>query len=143
MLGHKATDTITGLTGVITAFAEFLHAPKRIELSPAKIHEGKPVEPVWLDEARLKIGKVHTKIGEIPSEVVLGSVVEDKMTGFKGTATGRFIFLNGCVRVEVTPKALKDGRPIEPAVFDEQRLTGKQTGLPGGPRPGPTPYSRP
>jgi len=26
-------------------------------------------------------------------------------------------------------------------VFDEQRLTGKPSGLPGGPRPGPTPYA--
>jgi hypothetical protein len=31
----------------------------------------------------------------------LGSVVEDKVTGFKGTVTGSYVFLNGCHRYSV------------------------------------------
>lgn len=147
MLGHIATDRITGLKGVITAVAEFLYGPMRLELTPSKTAEGRPQDPMWLDEPRLKIGKVHTKVKDIPVVVGLGAEAEDPMTKFKGVVTGRFTFLNGCVRCEVTPKALtKDGKPIEPAAFDEGRLAPQSkvaAERPGGPHDGPTPYSRP
>lgn len=147
MLGHIATDRITGLKGVITAVAEFLYGPKRLELSPNKVVDGKPLDPMWLDEPRLKIGKVHTKVKDVPVVVGLGAETEDPMTKFKGIVTGRFTFLNGCVRCEVTPKALnKDGKPVEPAAFDEGRLAPLSevaAKRPGGPHDGPTPYSRP
>ena len=141
LLGRQITDQITGLKGVITAFAEFLYGPIRIGVTPSKMSKGEPVEALWLDKARLKIGKVHTEVGVLPYTVKLGEKVKDTVTGFRGIATGRYVFLNGCIRIEVTPEELKDGKPIEQVVFDEQRLTGKPSGLPGGPRPGPTTYA--
>jgi hypothetical protein len=143
MLGHKATDKITGLKGVITAYAEFLHAPKRIELSPVKLEKGEPAKPVWLDEPRLKVSSVQIKVPDFDATVELGKEVTDSLTGFKGIATGRFVFMNGCIRIEVTPTTLKDGVPLEAQSFDEQRLTPKSKAPAGGPRSGPTPYSRP
>lgn len=147
MLGHRAVDKITGMRGVITATAEFLHGPMRLELTPEGTYEGRPRDPVWLDEPRLKIGRVHTKVKDIPVVVGLGAEAEDPMTKFKGVVTGRFTFLNGCVRCEITPKALtKDGKPVEPAAFDEGRLAPQSevaAKRPGGPHDGPTPYSRP
>lgn len=141
LLGYNVTDKITGLKGVITAVAEFLYGPQRIGITPSKMSKGEPVEALWLDKARLKVGKLHTEVGALPLTVKLGDKVKDTVTGFKGIATGRYTFLNGCIRIEVTPEELKDGKPIEHVVFDEQRLTGKPSGLPGGPRPGPTPYA--
>jgi len=142
MLGHIAVDRITGLKGIITAVADFLHSPQRIELSPEKLHEGAPVKGVWLDVPRLLIGKSKIKAPKFESTVTMGDKVTDNLTGFKGVAVGRFTFLNGCIRIEVASKTLKDGKPVEPEVFDEQRLTGKiSEQKPGGPRPGPTPYS--
>jgi hypothetical protein len=38
------------------------------------------------------------------SELKLGDLVEDLVTGIKGIATAKTEFLNGCVQVEVTPK---------------------------------------
>jgi hypothetical protein len=145
-LGKKATDIITGFKGVITAKAEFLHAPPRYELTPEKLHEGAPIKPVWLDETRLKVGGTKIKVAEIKPVIGLGADAEDSVTHYKGVVTGRFIFVNGCVRLEVSSKALKDGKLNDPEVFDEQRLAPQSKAAaerPGGPRPGPTPYSRP
>jgi hypothetical protein len=145
-IGLKATDSITGLKGVVTAKAEFLHGQPRYELSPEKLHEGTLVKPVWLDEPRLKFGKRSIKFEPIPPVIGLGADTEDPITKMQGVVVARFIFINRCVRLEVQPKALKDGRPVEPEVFDEGRLAPQSiaaTKNPGGPRPGPTPYSRP
>jgi hypothetical protein len=145
-IGLIALDTITGLKGVITAKAEFLHGQPRYELSPNKLHEGTLVKPVWLDEPRLKFGKRSIKFTPIDPVVGLGADTEDPITKMTGVVVGRFVFINGCVRLEVQPKALKDGRPVEPEVFDEGRLapqSANATKNPGGPRPGPTSYSRP
>lgn len=145
MLGHTGTDRITGLKGVITAMAEFLYGPTRLELTPLKTHEGRPQDSIWLGEPRLKVGKVHTKVKDIPVVIALGAEAEDPMTKFKGVVTARFTYLNGCVRCEITPKALtKDGKPIEPAAFDEGRLaplSDVAAKRPGGPCAGPAPWS--
>ncbi len=145
MLGHKAKDKITGLEGVITAQAEFQYAPSRYELTPSKPNkEGAPIKSVWLDAERIKKGKLFVDPTPATSTVTLGQDAKDTITGFKGIVTGRYQFLNGCLRIEITPKTLKDGSPVDPEVFDERRLEG-HTGAdvpPAGPRPGPTPYSR-
>lgn len=141
MLGHIAVDTITGLKGVITASAEMLHSPTRWQLTPTVLKEGKPAEGVWLDTQRLKVGKVHTKFEPQVSAVVLGTKAKDTVTGFTGTATARFTYLNGCVRIELQPPA-KDNVMVEPAVFDERGLdvTAK---APGGPARSQPTYSTP
>lgn len=73
--------------------------------------------------------------------IELGQRVRDKVTGFEGIATGRTVYLAGCVRVVVQPLTLKDGLPQEAQWFDETLLeavaeehkaSAKRT---GGPRP--------
>lgn len=54
--------------------------------------------------------------------IKLGSKVRDSITGFTGIATSRTEYLHGCVHVGVTPTELKDGKPIDPQWFDEQRV---------------------
>lgn len=44
----------------------------------------------------------------LKSEINLGDLVQDKVTGVKGIATSKVEFLNGCMQVEVTPR-LKEG----------------------------------
>lgn len=138
MLGLNAKDTITGLAGVITAKAEYLYGTSRYELSPTKLNEGKPVEGVWLDSPRLKLGSVHTKVKEVTPTIKLGENAKDKLTGFKGVCTAHYTFLNGCLRVEITPHGLSsDGKTKEVLVVDEQRVTGESKAETGGPRTGP------
>jgi hypothetical protein len=141
MLGFKATDTITGLKGVITAKAEMLYSPTRWQLMPTTLKEGKPAEGIWIDAQRLKVGKVHTKFAEPALTVELGTKAKDTVTGFEGIAIARFIYLNGCVRIELQPPA-KDNKLVDPACFDERGLnvTAK---APGGPARSQPVYSTP
>jgi len=88
MLGHIAVDRITGLKGIITAVADFLHSPQRIELSPEKLHEGAPVKGVWLDVPRLRIGKSKIKAPKFESTVTMGDKVTDNLPGSRVSRSG-------------------------------------------------------
>jgi hypothetical protein len=48
--------------------------------------------------------------------------VKDAVTGFTGIVTSYTEYLNKCVRVGVTSQELKDGKPIDAHVFDEEQL---------------------
>lgn len=76
------------------------------------------------------------------SKIELGSKVTDSITGFSGAVVARAEFLYGCVRLEVQPEGLQEGKPIEPQWFDEQRF-GKSTAKTGGPGDVPPPLSHP
>ena len=52
----------------------------------------------------------------------LGDYVKDKITDLKGTAVCKAVWLNGCVRIAVQPKTLKDGSLIEFQWVDETQL---------------------
>lgn len=72
----------------------------------------------------------------------LGKTYRDSITNFTGVATGRFEYLHGCVRWQLTTAHPETGAPLE-AVFDEPQLIWleednetqhEQTGSTGGPR---------
>lgn len=56
------------------------------------------------------------------NEIKLGNVVKDTITGFEGIATAITWYLNGCVRVMIQPKKLKDGVPLEAEWIDRSQL---------------------
>lgn len=58
-----------------------------------------------------------------PSQVRIGDRVRDTINGFKGIATGRTEYINGCRQFLVKPEGLdKDGKPIDGIWLDEQNL---------------------
>ncbi len=61
--------------------------------------------------------------------------VKDKVTGFKGIATGFRVYQNGCVQILVEAGMAKDGK-LEEFWFDIQRLNIKAGNFkrPGGVR---------
>lgn len=74
-----------------------------------------------------------------------GDEVKHKITGFAGTVIARTQWLNGCRRYTIQSKGLKDGKTIDPEVFDEgellmvkaQKLPGPAAAKPpGGPQRG-------
>lgn len=82
----------------------------------------------------------------------LGDEVRDKVTGYTGIATARFEYLTGCVRYEVQPRGLHEGKLHEAYVFDEGRLEMVGGGIhpdqvaaaaTGGPHPTPVQPSAP
>lgn len=52
----------------------------------------------------------------------LGDIVMDKISRFKGVATCRLEYLNGCIRWQVTPQELHEGKPLEAHYFDDEQL---------------------
>lgn len=54
--------------------------------------------------------------------VNLGDKVRDKITGMTGIVTSRTEHLYGCNHLWVNPQELKDGKPVEGAYFDEDRV---------------------
>jgi len=56
-------------------------------------------------------------------KINLGDKVKDTVTGFKGIAIARTIWLHGCARITVQPEGVqKDGKLYETQVFDEPQL---------------------
>lgn len=52
----------------------------------------------------------------------LGCRAKDAVTGFEGTVTARFEYLNGCLRYMVEAPSKEQGGKPEELVFDEERL---------------------
>lgn len=55
-------------------------------------------------------------------EIKLGDLVRDRITGFKGIATGTTIWLNKCQRFAVQPQKLEAGKVVEAQWFDAEQL---------------------
>lgn len=69
-------------------------------------------------------------------EVVLGKTYTDRVTGYKGIAVVRSIWLEGCARIGLQGKVDKDGNIPDTMTFDEPQLFPKKPTpkkKPGGP----------
>ena len=53
------------------------------------------------------------------NRIELGVEVKDKVTGFKGIASGRSEYLSGCTHICIQPKVEKDKKLPEAKWFDE------------------------
>jgi hypothetical protein len=56
------------------------------------------------------------------TEIKLGDVARDTISGFEGVVIGRTEWLNGCARWCLQPQKLHDGKPIEGHWFDEPQV---------------------
>ena len=54
--------------------------------------------------------------------IKLGDIAKDSITGFAGVVVTRIEWLNGCNRINIQPRELKDGKPVEPHCFDWQQV---------------------
>lgn len=52
-----------------------------------------------------------------------GDIIEDAVTGLKGMVISIVEHLNGCVRLEIQPKELKDGKPVDSTWIDIDQAT--------------------
>jgi hypothetical protein len=118
----KVKDTVTGLTGMITAMQMEMDGTKMYQMRTRGLKEdGTPLDAIWLIEARLT-GAKQVTCSRLPVEV-FGTHVEDVVSGFKGTATAIMLFDSGCVHVIITPKAIK-GKKCTPVNCDYLHLKG-------------------
>lgn len=75
--------------------------------------------------------------------VKLGDEAKDTITGLVGVVVAVTEWINGCVRITLQPRELKDGKPVENSTFDvEQIEVVKAHDVPkratGGPHDAPT-----
>lgn len=83
--------------------------------------------------------------------IKVGEMAKDSITGFTGIVVARTEWLNGCARITLQPKGLKDGKPVLMETFDEMQIEvvkGKGWKEPrvtntGGPRPSPVQATTP
>lgn len=82
--------------------------------------------------------------------IPLGVEVKDTITGFRGTVIARTVWLHGCIRITVQPKAKDDGTQPDGVCIDEPQLElvkaaraqAKGKGA-HGPRPAATQHKSP
>lgn len=59
----------------------------------------------------------------------LGKLVQDKVTGIKGIATGACVYMNGCVQYLIEPKVDGDGKKIKGEWVDQTQIKVLGKGL--------------
>lgn len=62
-------------------------------------------------------------------KIKLGKEYEDKITGFKGIATGICEYISGCNQVLLSPRVDSSGNKVEGHWIDEQRLISISNGI--------------
>jgi hypothetical protein len=72
------------------------------------------------------------------NEVTLGKRYRDVVSGFIGIATATHTYLNGCIRVSLTPPVDADGKKRESEAFDIQELVLVDDGVKESVKPTPT-----
>jgi len=77
------------------------------------------------------------------TRIKMGDRIKDSISGFKGIATSKTEWLNGCKRWLISPEELHDGKPIEAQWFDAEQVAlvkslGPRNAKPsGGNKPAP------
>jgi len=61
-LGCVAKDLVTGYTGVIIAKTEWLSGCRRYVLQSQKLHDGKPVESLSVDEEQIELDEIAPRV---------------------------------------------------------------------------------
>lgn len=125
-LGIMCTDTVTGLKGMLTHFHVELNGARFYNFQPHGLNPktGQPQEMLWIVEGRVSGGQ-DVDEPDLPVNV-LGTQVQDKASGFSGTATALTLHINGCVHIIVQPKGrlAETGDTIKQHEFDIRRLVG-------------------
>ena len=61
LIGKTGTDVLTGFTGLITGYTEYISGCNQLLLAP-KAKDGKYVEPMWFDVQRVEIDPLVDKV---------------------------------------------------------------------------------
>ena len=120
-LGSKIKDNITGYQGIATARVTHLYGCVHIAIQPQELKDGIPQKERLFDEQRIQIIERAEREPQQP-KFDLGSTVRDKITGLVGIVTVWVDELNGNTTVNITPKILHEGKPVESINLPEDRV---------------------
>lgn len=104
-LGNRVRDMITGYTGIVTSKVEYLNGNTQFTLTP-EAKDDKYPESITLDYHTLEVmdKAFEDKVTEptFNSGVKLGNNVECLVSGFRGIASNKCTYMNGCSSFLVT-----------------------------------------
>lgn len=122
-IGQRATDVTNNKFGVLLSRLESIDAGDRLSL---QIEDSDKCE--FIDTPFLKVTSEELvfEVTEPPAEafssITLGDEVQDTITDFRGIATHRMTYANGCVFIGVTPKVSERHPNPETVYFGWQRI---------------------
>lgn len=125
-LGTECRDKATGLQGTVTHWicnmeesVGYMFQPKMLD------EEGQPVRKLYVTLERLEVEKDALEEIDVPLEI-LGSIVEDKASGFKGMGVELIMHISGCFHVTIQPEGVLPNKktPISAHDFDLRRCVG-------------------
>jgi len=73
-LGDLVRDKVSGYQGIVVGISDFLYGCKRIGIQAQNLHDGKPVESIWIDlpQAELIEGQ---KVKTVESDRITGGPI--------------------------------------------------------------------
>jgi len=127
-LGTVCTDRATKLKGTLTHWSLDMGGGTCYLFQPKGLDENmQPVKKIALELARLEVQETDFEMVMVPFEI-LGSIVENKPSGFKGMAVEFVRHVNGCFHVVIQPEGIlpRTKLPIQKCEFDLRECTGKK-----------------
>lgn len=124
-LGITVTEIATGLKGYLTHLQVELDQRQFYAFCPIGLHSetGKPLKSHWIVAERIKQPVKWIEI-DMPVDI-LGTIVTNKASGFKGMATALILHVNGCIHVQLQARgALKAGEIAPACDFDIRECEG-------------------
>ena len=67
-LGDKVKDVVTGYEGIVTSRTRYLNGCLSYGVRAQKLHDGKPIDAIWLDEEQLE--EIHGAAIVLPGSPV-------------------------------------------------------------------------
>lgn len=125
-LGTVCVDKATELKGTLTHWVLDMGYKVSYIFQPKGLDEnGQPVPKLFLETPRLKVAEEDFEMIDVPFEV-LGTIVTDRASGFKGMAVEFVRHVNGCFHVVIQPRGFseKTRTAIQKCEFDLRQCTG-------------------
>jgi hypothetical protein len=111
-VGDVVRDRVSELTGVAIYKTEVITGTIQYAVQPGGTKD-KLAEAHYIDEQQLEFVKKGPVKAVQPDysqvKIKLGDEVEEQITGFRGIATERITYLNGCVHFDCYSKCKMDG----------------------------------
>lgn len=124
-LGYRFKDLITGYIGIANLWAESFTGSIQYGIQQPLDKDGKYPESYMFDFMQLEVvdeGVSSVWVEPKLDEIILGSEVKDKFSGYKGIAQARIVHLNGCIYIRVVGEVNKTKDDITRQVIEVQRL---------------------
>lgn len=125
--GMEVRDAQNGLAGMCTGLSETINGSQQVCIQPpVKTDDSTVPAAQWVDYQVVDImgPGISDRVpeGDVLLPLTLGMVVEDNITGFRGTLVERTQFINGCISYCVMPRTNFGDNDPKPVWLDQHRL---------------------